>query len=358
MTKTRIIEVPISYVYKLIPPKKRNAVDFNIIESVPVSIPDLTPAEAPAAMRFKPTSSHWSGKDPVDHPWFGGRLYAPFGRAASGKTSFNLGVDEMLELMSHRKSDGYYVPFDMPRQLWDRDQPYIDIKALPPGRTDNDGSVERAEKIAKVQARAAEMIFVDGRVYVNCEEPLYRLGYNSSWGSHKVGPDESLSHLKTIVPSEIKAHDGPDSFYRVDRLEEALAHIRGVDDRNGHTTPNDLSDVVWNQVEVLIPEAVKWHFDGRPRMDLVVDSAFDDMKRHLPDAKLPFMQAFVAFRTLKGEEPRDYDRVAMFLENEVIPAMVGEKMDADRVRRAVSEWVSREDPGSAPVDDLAALAVG
>lgn len=357
MTKTRIIEVPISYVYQLIPPKKRNPVDFNIIENVPVTIPDLTPAEAPAGMRFKPLSSYWSGKEPVDHPWFGGRLYAPFGRAASGKSSLTLQVDDMLELMKNRKSDGYYVPFDMPRQLWDRDQPYIDIKALPPGRTHNDGSAERAQKIAKAQARAAEMIFVDGGVYVACEQPVYQLGYNSSWGNYKVGPDESLSYLKTIPASEIKAHQGRDSLYRVDRLDVALSHIRGVDERNGHKTPDNLSEVVWNQVEVLIPEAVQWHFDGRPRMDLAIDSVFDDLKRHLPEAGLPFMQAFVTFRRLREQQPRDYDRIATFFENELIPAMVAEKMATDGTRRAVSEWVSREDPDAAPVN-LAALAVG
>ena len=357
MTKTRIIEVPISYVYKLILPKKRKPLDFNIIENVAVSIPDLTPAEAPAGMRFKPLSSHWSGKEPEDHPWFGGRLYAPFGRAASGKSSLNLDVDEMLELMQNRKTDSYYVPFDMPRQLWDRDLPYIDIKDLPSGRTQSDGSAERAQKIAKVQARAAEMIFVDGRVYLTCEQPVYELGYNSSWGNHKVGPDESLSYLKTIQASDVKPHQGRDRLYRVDRLDVALNSIRGVDERNGHRTPEDLSDVVWNQVEVLIPEAVQWHFDGRPRMDLAIDSVFDDLKRHLPEAGLPFMQAFVTFRTLRGEQPRDYDRIATFFENELIPAMVAEKMATDGTRRAVEEWVTREDPEAAPFD-LAALAVG
>ncbi|MGY3581844.1 hypothetical protein ACVIGB_000085 [Bradyrhizobium sp. USDA 4341] len=355
MTKTRIIDVPISYVYKLVPPKKRNALEYNIIENVPVEIPDLTPAEAPVAMRFKPLSSQWSGDKPMDHHWFDERLYAPFGRAASGQSSLTLDVDGLLKLMADRNSDGYYVPFEVPRKLWDKQLPYMDIKDLPPGREEDNGAIERAEKVAKVQRRAAEMIFVDGRVYLTCEEPVYHFGYSSRWGSHKVKEDESLCYLQTTRPSEVKVHEGPDWYYRVDRLNEALARIRDIDERNGHKTPDDLSQIAWNQVQVLLPEAVRWHFDPRPRVDYTLDSTFDEMKRHLPEAKLPFMQTFVAFRTLRGEEPRDYDKVASFFENELIPAMEAEKLDPDRVRRTVSEWVTREDPSAMPTNDLAAM---
>lgn len=355
MTKKRIIDVPISYVYKLIPPKKRNAVDFNIIERVPVEIPDLSAAEAPAGLRFKPLSSYWSGSEPVDHPWFDGRLYAPFGRAASGAKSLVLKADEMLEMMA-TPSDGYYVPFDVPRKLFDRDLPYIDIKELPAGRTQDDGSKARAEQIAKVQKQASDTIFVDGRVYLACQEPVYRFGYNS-YGFNRPQANEPACHLKTIAPYEIKPHDRPDQYYRVDRLEEALAKMRHVDDRLGHTHDNDLSELVFNPVEVLIPEAVQWRFDVRPRMDQAVESVFEELKRHIPQAELPFMRAYVSFRALREEQPRDYDKIAMAFENEVIPAMEAEKLDPERVRTAVSEWVSREEaPGTVPDGDLAAIA--
>jgi hypothetical protein len=356
MTKTRIIDVPIHYVCKLIPTKKRNALNHNIIENVPVEIPDLTPVEAPVAMRFKPLSNEWSGDKPMDHHWFGERLYAPYGRAASGDSSMNLNVDEMLQLMSIRRTDSYNVPFDVPRKLWEKELPYIDIKDLPAGRIEDDGSVQRAEMIAKVQRRAAEMIFVDGRVYLTCEEPIYHLGFNRSWGSHQVREDESLCHLKTIRPSDIKTHEGPDAYYRADRLSVALGYIRSVDERNGHKTPDKLSEVAWNHVEVLIPEAVKWHFDPRPRVDATVETVFDDMKRHLAESNLPFMRAFVAFRALRAEEPRDYDKVAGFFENELIPALEAEKMSVDKVRQTVSEWVTREDPSAVPIAELAAIA--
>jgi hypothetical protein len=356
MTKTRIIDVPIHYVCKLIPPKKRNALNYNILENVPVAIPDLTPVEAPVAMRFKPLSSEWSGDEPMDHYWFGERLYAPYGRAAVGDSSMNLTVDGLLRLMSLRRIDSYNVPFDVARKLWEKELPYIDIKDLPAGRIEDDGSVQRGEMIAKIQRQAAEMIFVDGRVYLTCEEPIYHLGYNGSWGSRPVREDESLCHLKTVRPSEVKIHEGPDAYYRADRLPVALAHIRSVDERNGHKTPEKLSEVAWNHVEVLIPEAVKWHFNPRPRIDDAVETLFDGMKSHLSDSNLPFMRAFVAFRALRSEAPRDYDKVATFLENELIPAFEAEKLSVDKARRTVSEWVTREDPSAVPVDGLAVIA--
>lgn len=355
MTKTRIIDVPISYTVKLVPPKKRNAREFDIIENVPVEIPDLSADEAPVAMRLAPLSSHWYGKKPVDHRWFGERLYAPFGRAASGKDLEYMQVEDMVAKMADRNEDPYHVPFSLPARRYNLE--YIERKDLPPGRIEDDGTAERAQKIATVQAQAAEMVLVDGGVYLTCAEPIYQLEYNSS-GFSRSSVDEPTFSLRTIAPSEIKVTTPPDHFFRVDQLNEALSVMRAADDRRG-LSPADLEENVWNRVEVLIPDAVRFIFDVRPRMDMAIEHLLEKCRKRLPDSELPFMKTYVGLRALVAESPRDYDKVASFLADELVPAMEAERIEEwnlERARTAVTEWVSRKEPASLPAECLEQIA--
>lgn len=362
MPNERILSVPFSYVVKHVPKNKRKPIEYSILEDAKVSIPDLTSVEAPTALRFMPKDWRIETK-PADHPWWRGRLWEPWSRVASGGTERAMTVDELIAALESTKhgDTSYYSPFRAsPRKPYNAE--FTTLDALPPGRTRDSGEAERSDNLTKIAHGAAEVVFIDGKVYVPACEPVYMIDWGSGWGSGRNTADP-LVFLKTIRADEVSARRTPDTYWRVDRLDEALAELAESENRrrtnHGHqelSLADIIDQCVWNKVEILMPECLQFRYDMRPRVDEAAEAAFEGMKEGLAEANLNYFRTYAGFRTLMRAEPRDHEAIVAALKGDVADALRPDRGHlAERMDGVINEWVNRDDPASIADADLAGL---
>jgi hypothetical protein len=365
MAKELIVSVPFSYTVRHILKGRRSAIEFTVLDEAKAVLLDLTSQEAPTALRFVPKEWRMS-KTAADHPWWDGRLWEPWSRVSSGVEDRGMSVDELLKVLedSRRGGDSYYSPFAVnPSKPYGKE--FIALDGLPPGRIEDGGEKEKTDKLATIARRAAEMVLVDGKVYVPAVEPVYKIEHASGWGSERRS-EEPVLYLKTIGASEVSARNGPDFYFRVDRLDDALDDLMESENRRrthyGHR-PLSREEVaercVLNRVEVLMPEAVRFRYDMRPRLDEGVNAAFEALKEELAEADAGYFATYASFRTLCRAVPRDHDSLARALQGGVIDALRGGKREhlADRLENLIQEWINRDDPDSVSEADLSGLSV-
>jgi hypothetical protein len=364
MPNEMILTVPFSRVVKHVLKGKRSPIDFHVLDETRVAIPDLTSEEAPTGLRYVPEDWHLE-KQPADHPWWDGRLWEPWSRVPSGAKHRPMTVSELLAVLEGSRDgrENYYSPFSVhPSKPYDK--PFIAPDALPPGKTTDGGG--REELVAKIARRASEIVLVDGKVYVPAVEPVYKVTHDSGWGRER-NSDEPVLYLKTIEAQKVSAHTRPGDYWRVDRLDDAIEDLLEAENRRrGHHGHAPLSrdeiieKCVWNRVEVLIPECVRFRYDMRPRVDHEVESAFEGLQKGLPEADMEYFATYAAFRTLVRAQPRDYEAIVAALKDGVSAALRRADREhlADRIDTLIEEWVNRDDPASVADADLAGLEVG
>lgn len=362
MPNEKIISVPFSYVVKHIPRGKRNPVEYSILDEAKVAIPDLTSKEAPTALRFTP--KEWRVSEKVaDHPWWGDRLWQPWSRVASGEQERAMTVDELLTALENSRDgrDNYYSPFrTSPSKRYNTE--FTTLDDLPLGRTRDGGETERSEKLSTISRNATEIILVDGKVYVPAREPVYMIESSSFWGRGR-DKDEPALYLKTIDDSEVNPSKTPDTYWRVDRLDEALTDLAEGENRSRERQglePWSIAEIakkcVWNRVEVLIPRCLRFRYDMRPRVDAVAEAAFEGLQEGLAEANVDYFQTYAAFRALMRAEPRDHEAIVAALKGGVADALRPEREHlAERIDGTVKEWINRDDPASIADADLAGL---
>lgn len=362
MPKEMILTVPFSRVVKHVLKGKRSPIDFHVLDETQVVIPDLTSEEAPTGLRFVPEEWRME-KEPADHPWWGGKLWQPWSQVPSGAKNRPMTVNELLAVLDGSRDgrENFYSPFTV--HPWKpHDKPFIAPDGLPPGKTADGGG--REELVAKIARRAAEIVLVDGKVYVPAIEPVYKIQVASGWGFER-RPEEPVLYLKTIAAEKVSANTRPSDYWRVDRLDDAIEDLMEAENRRrGHhglaaySRDEIIEKCVWNRVEVLIPECVRFRYDMRPRVDQEVVAAFEGLQKGLPEADLEYFTTYAAFRELVRAEPRDYDAIVAALKDGVSAALRRADREhlASRIDAVIEEWVNRDDPGSVADVDLAGLA--
>ena len=362
MPKEKIVRVAFSYTVKHIPKGKRNEVSYEILDEVPVALTDLTSAEAPTALRFVPKEWRRSEAKPADHPWWDGRLYGPWDRSYTSEES-TATVEEMEAALLRAKEsrEASYSPFYVaPSNAYNAN--YVAADAIPPGRTRDDGTAQRNETVAKIMRRAAQMILVDGKVYERAQEPVYALKVMSGFGSDRRS-EEPVYHLETIKASEVDANKDPDWIFRADRLDEAVVEIADHENRrrrhHGHPalSPEQIVErCVWNRVEVLMPEVLKFRYDMRPRLEREAGVALDNLKGDVADRDVDFFRVYAGLRDLMAQAPIDHDALAAMLPAVADALRAGHSHTADRIGRTLEEWANRDDPAAVRDADMEALS--
>jgi hypothetical protein len=364
MAKEMIVTVPFSYIVKHIPKGKRNEVEFTVLDEAKVVLMDLTPEEAPAGLRFVPKEWRRNDEQPADHPWWGGKLWEPFSYSKSGESERAMTADELVTALGRTAegNDDHGSPFYgvRPHKPWKGT--FIAPNGLPPGRTMNDGGAERDEKLVNIASRAAELIVVGGKVHAVCPEPVYHVTHASGWGRDRRS-DEPTLYLETIAEGKVSANQAPSMYWRVDRLDDAIADLAESENHRrthyGHeamTAAEAEKACVWNKVEVLIPECVRFRYDMKPRVDIAADQAFEGLKEGLAEADAGYFAVYAEFRALYRAVPRDHAAIVASLKGGVIEALRADREHlARRMEETVEEWVNRDDPSSITDADLAGL---
>jgi hypothetical protein len=193
------------------------------------------------------------------------------------------------------------------------------------------------------------MLIVGGVVHHRVPEPVYHL---RSFG----GFDRFFS-IKTVHADDVKPEADPTEFFRADRLDDAVAEYERLTGEK--LDAERRAEVVAGFVEVLLPEALSFRYDMRPRVMVEAAQFLRWMEGDLATKDIAFASAFIRLRDATATAVPDHERIVAVVADEIVPAMRSNdtaEWEIDRASALVDAWRNREDSSLVRDADLAALA--
>jgi hypothetical protein len=342
-----IVDVPFFYDFPYIPHRNRNQKTATVLDAVPIEIVEATSDQAPVALRVSANrfSRSWNAGQPRDYRFWSGSFWRPFS-AESGSGKKNRAFEAMTAgafLQDAAREGGYFTSGG---QSWKFERA-VALDTLMPCRPKASPEALRDDVIRQIQAKASNVLLVDGMAFHRISEPVYRL---KQWGDV---PEQSSIEIAHV--NQIEAKDDPAEFFRADRFDDAAAEFER---RTGRSiAAADLMREERGFIEVLLAEVLRFRYDMRPRVLSEATEILSWMKGGVVKHDLAFATAFIRLRDALMEVDVDHDAVARLLGGPVAETLrKNGEWDGmiERAEQILKDWCNREDPDLIRDHDIAA----
>ncbi|AOG03023.1 hypothetical protein [Bosea sp. RAC05] len=273
---SRIIEIPLVYKASFMPKRARNAKEVYIKETVPIALRIASDDEAPLSFKVHPHAYGAQGITPLPVRTTGEVHWLPILRGYSGDDHAVDAETVIAELKAGRRSINRPGLYD-----WATDNA-VSVDSLGPGKfmsSTRDWAVEEAQR------QAGEMLLCGNHVFVPCGEPVYC--------RKSMGANEYFSATNTRAVTDTAGADEIIPANRLDLIVEAL--------RRSGASAAELSDPIaseriWNAIEVLRPDLVRYRHNEEPRLrkaaDALVTVARETIRRTIDTTSPELLEAF------------------------------------------------------------------
>lgn len=313
--------VPVVYSASAVPKGARNPRTYRFGEWIEVEFATPSDLEAPVALHWKADEYGRDGLDGVEQRrWYAGMLWEPMVYSAANEPNVQVTLEGMLEDTAN--GHGYANPLlsymseasEFARRR--RDEP------LDPAAFRSVAWSERDEKIAEAEARAAAIIAVDGKVWIQASEPAYRIRSNLGFRTY-------------LAVDIVKAEDGEEGdLFRADRFDDMTDHILA---RHGR----EADDV--RRIQVFVPECIRFD-DETPAALKALRQAVSRHHESIAEEPRQTVMAWLDLRdaTSEAERTRGAEEISAAMEAaEAWLAVAPEGASAERLAHSVRRWSMR-----------------
>lgn len=273
-----VYELPFGYDFSFLrSPRHRKIEEARATDILRVQFKELSTDAMPEAFRVVRGNDH--GKPEVLEMlrWNGSDIYSAVGdvgNMADLQRKLNEGGDTPLrpyqELHTNYRRDARRPP------------------PLDPILKDKMVQDYRSHRVAEIVDAVDSHIVVDGQFWTKRGEPCWKVSTYSNWGGDSADIEATVAYLDTVA-------EKPESYYRADRLEDALTCLRA----DGYANPR-----VRGSMEIVQPEALSLAAEN-----LHLAKAAGDLATWLAEGKLgeASVEMFIAFADVRdiAREARD-----------------------------------------------------
>jgi len=268
------LRIPFIYYADVVPKGARKARNMQFGEYVEAEVREVADFDAPVALRWEADRYGRGGIDGFhERRWFEGKLWEPSIYYYSGRPNVHINARSMADATAkgYRHSPlihSYEHHFD---RLFNGL-----VGPLVPSEHREVLSSEREEQLFRTLTAADGTLIVDGKVWVESYEPVYRISDSGGF--------QRYIRLEVIKPpTEERQQEG---VFRLDRFEDLVAYAM---DKFGEEIDED------RRVQVLVPEAVSYD-DEYPSLLAGLRSAVESQRSDIGSRPTPEIMAWAEMR--------------------------------------------------------------
>ncbi len=277
---SRIVEIPLVYKASFMPKRARNAKEVYLKETIPIAIRVASDDEAPLSFNVHPSTYGATGIKPLPVRTTDESHWLPILRGYSGD-DHPLDIETVMsELMAGKRSINRPGLYD-----WASSQA-VSVESLGPGKfvsSTRDWAIEQAQR------EAAEMLLCGNHVFVPCGEPVY--------SRKSVGDTDYFSATNTGAVTQVA---GADEIVPADRMDLIVEALRRCGAPAAELSDPIASERVWNAIEVLRPDLVRYRHNEEPRLrnaaQALVTVTRETIRRTIDSTSAQLLEAFHALR--------------------------------------------------------------
>lgn len=344
-----IVEVPFFYDFPYVPHRARKQKTAVVRDVVPIELAEVAADQAPVALRVCANrfSRSWNAGRPRDYRFWNGSLWRPYSVEVDGSEKGNrdFEVKAASAFVQDATREGGF--FTSSGQSWKFERA-VALDSLMPCRPKASPEALRDAAVREIEARASNVLLVEGVAYHRISEPVYRV---KQWGDVPEHTSIEIAHV-----NQIEAKDDPAEFFRADRFDDAAAEFER---RTGKPiTVHALESEERGRIEVLIAEVLRFRYDMRPRVLNEAKEILSWMENGVVKYDISFATAFIRLRDALKQTIVDHDAVARMVGGPVAETLrqngEWDRM-VERAEALLNDWCNREDPDLIKDRDVAAM---
>lgn len=291
------VQVPISYMAEVVVKggtKQRN--EF-FSELVDVTIDVVTPEDAPVALLWE--KSYYDRSEDASPTyvhelrWYDGRLWSKLEYDYSGRKPEPVSLERMITTVSNGHSSANPLMVGHDWRLGDAIKK--GMRPLDQAQWRSATLSGQSEAFESLQAKAEQIIVIDGMVWEETSEPCYEIRYVSGNERNRdTFQVEAYRYVFVEVKDRVPSN-GYETIFRADRYADMVAFAV---ERWG-IEPSQEKNA---EIAVLIPEAVSYDDEWPPLHHAVVTAVNSD-KSSISDSPIEMMVAWAELRDALNDCP-------------------------------------------------------